>query len=508
MPGRPNILFLMTDQHRHDALGCVNPTIRTPTLDAIAARGVRFSQAICNVPICVPSRYSMMCGLYGFQNGVKHNTQMVVRDAELPVPVLAQRLAAGGYQTAGIGKTHWYIGSWVMPDVKVEGSRRGFEARAIQGRREPNNDEVGSLYMADDQPEWFDRVREEARIGGPGGEAMPGYVGATSGIPPEEHFEGWLTSRALDFLDRQRDPARPFFLYLSLDYPHAGLQPPAEFEDLYDIADFPDNPPPEPIPDGHRHAPPGGDPWGYFEDRWINMTPQQRRRSRLRYAALCSYVDSRFGMVIDRLRNMGELDNTFIVFTSDHGDMLGDRGRVSKYCLYDGSVRVPMIVAGPGVGRSGAVDDRPAELVDVVPTLLNAAGMEIPQTLPGFSLLSDFQRTGSFAEFHGRGYEQFQRAPAVMWRTADWKLILYLPGKLGEVYGRYDNLAGELYHLADDPLELRNLFSRPDCAEVRERMTRQLLMHVMSALGRFPFAPARPAIRVTGPETKPDRASW
>ncbi len=116
---RPNILFLMTDQHRHDGLGCVNPVIKTPVLDKLAAGGIQFTQAVCNTPMCVASRYSMMNGLYSFQNGVKHNTQMITRDADLPLPVLAQRLLAAGYQTAGIGKTHWYIGSGIMPDVTV-----------------------------------------------------------------------------------------------------------------------------------------------------------------------------------------------------------------------------------------------------------------------------------------------------------------------------------------------------------------------------------------------------
>ena len=498
----------MTDQHRNDALGCVNSVVQTPVLDGLAARGVRFSQAVCNVPICVPSRYSMMSGLYGFQVGVRHNTQMIARDGDLPVPMLAQRLSEAGYQTAGIGKTHWYIGSGIMPNVRVEGSRRGFEVRAIEGKREPNNDERGSRYMADDQPEWFGRVTEQAKGGGPGGEAVGGYIGETSAIPPDNHFEGWLTRQAIDFLDHGRDASKPFFLYLSFDYPHPGFHVPAAFEELYDIDDFPDTPPPGVIPDGHRHARPGGDPWGYFEDRWPNMTPDQRRRARLRYAALCSYVDSLFGQVIEKLRASGERDNTFILFTADHGDMLGDRGRVSKYCLYDGSVRVPMIVAGPGVGRRGVVDDRPVELVDVMPTLLDVAGMEIPEILPGFSLLSDFTRAGSFAEFHGRGYEEYQRAPAVMWRTPEWKLILFLPGRLGESFQRYDLLAGELYHLTDDPLELNNLYCDAACRDIRERMTAQALMHVMCAVGRYPSAPARARIRVTGPETKPDRGAW
>jgi arylsulfatase A-like enzyme len=498
---RPNILFLMTDQQRHDALGSVNPVYRTPALDRLAARGVRFSQAVCTVPMCVASRYSMMTGLYGFQNGVKHNTQMITRDEDLPVPVLAQRLRDAGYQTAGFGKTHWYIGSRILPDVEVKGSCRGFEVRVIRGAGDdPGNREAGAVYMAHEEPEWVRREVGE-RAFGPGGETVAGYVGKRSEMPPERIHEGWLTGKALEFLDSGRDPDRPFFMYLSLDFPHVGLAPPAKYEDMYDIADFPDNPPPETVPGGHREG-------ERFKDIWYNMTSDERRRSRLRYAALCTYVDDLFGQVLQKLEAAGELENTLVIFTSDHGDMLGDRGRISKYCTYEGSVRVPLILAGPGVEGRGVADDRPAELVDVVPTLLDAAGEEVPEVLPGFSLISDFTRQASFAEMHGRGYEEYQRAPTVMWRSREWKLILNLPGPLGAVGGRYDRLRGELYHLAEDPLEMRNRYDDAECAAIRERMTAEVLMHVMCSLGRFPGGTARTAIRVTGPETKPDNSVW
>lgn len=501
MKERPNILLLQTDQQRHDALGCVNPLFQTPHLDALAARGVRFSQAVCNVPMCVASRYAMMTGLYGCQCGVKHNTQMIARDECLPVPVLAQRLAAAGYQTAGFGKTHWYIGSSIMPDVPVAGSRRGFETRALRGAREPNNDEAGSLYMAEAEPAWHALVAAEQGKGGPGGESIAGYIGAASAIPPDFQAEGWLTRQALEFLQRGRDASRPFFLYLSLDYPHVPLIVPPTFEKLYDLADFPDTPPPAPLPRGHVAG-------HRFEEIWPRLTCEQRRRAWLRYAALCSFTDACFGQVIEKLRMAGEWDRTLIVFTSDHGDMLGDRGRVSKYCLYEGSVRVPLILAGAHVAARGAVDERPAELVDIVPTLLAAAGAELPDYLPGMNLLSDFRRSGAFAEMHGRGYEEYQRAPAVMWRTPEWKLILALPGRLGDIQGDYGRIDGELYRLATDPQELNNLFADPACAVIRERMTAQALMHAMGCLGRFPGGPSRARVRIAGPETQPDSSRW
>jgi arylsulfatase len=501
---RPNILFLMTDQHRHDGLGCVNPVIKTPVLDNLAAGGVRFTQAVCNTPMCVASRYSMMSGLYSFQNGVKHNTQMIPRDADLPLPVLAQRLLEAGYQTAGIGKTHWYIGSRIMPDVEIEGSTRGFQTRAIVGGPEPRSCEPGSFYMAEDDPEHFAAINVESKRGGPGGESTPGYVGDTSIFPADQHREAWLTRQALEFLDgrddAEGDDQNPFFLYLSFDAPHPGFFVPGEFEQLYDINDFDQNPLAETWPD--THAP------GKLETRWPEMNSEERCRSRLRYAAYCSYVDSLFGQVLKQLEESDQLENTFVIFTSDHGEMLGDRGRVSKYCLYEGSVRVPLIVSGPGVKGGQGPDSRPAELVDVLPTLLDVAGLEIPEVLSGFSLLSDYARLGSFAEMHGRGYEEYQRAPAVMWRNEKWKLLLHIPGLLGSVNGAYDLSKGELYSLADDPREMNNLYDDPACAEVRGRMTTELLMHIMCCVGRFPCGPARTKIQVTGVETQADNSFW
>ncbi|MGH7143295.1 MAG: sulfatase family protein [Planctomycetota bacterium] len=500
MPRPPNIFLFITDQHRHDALGCVDRRIQTPHLDALAARGLRFSNAVCNAPMCVPSRYSLMTGLYASQVGVRHNTQMIPTDADLPVPTLAMRLAQAGYQTAGVGKTHWYIGERIMPGVKTVGSRRGFEFRALAGGPGPENDEPGSRYQATDDPAAVAALGAENAQGGPGGEAVGGYVGAPSTLAGDRHREGWLARQAQAFLGAERDPARPFFLYLGFDYPHPGFFVPPGFEERYRLDDFPDLPPPDPIPGGHMH--------GRLEDRWNQMTADQRRRSHLRYAALCTYIDDLIGQVVATLRAQGELDNTFILFASDHGDMLGDRGRVSKYCLYEGSVRVPLILAGPNVPQRGVVDARPAELVDLVPTLCSAAGAPAPDELPGVNLLSTFSRPGSFSEMHGRGYEQYQRAPAVMYRADGWKIILYRPERLGDPLPPDGAYAGELYDLAEDPRELRDRFADPACAAVRERLTALALLHVMNAWARHPATPSRAQITLTEPETRADKSLW
>ena len=490
---RPNIIFLMTDQHRWDALGCANPTVRTPHLDALAAQGIRYSQAVCNVPCCIPSRYSMMTGLYGSQCGIRANAQMIATDQELPLPVIPQRLHRLGYQTAGFGKTHWYA---EIPGARgPRPSRRGFEVRTHTESQHTVHAEPGMLHQDQDDPEGFARFRREIAPYGYGGENAAGYIGRTSAVPESEHREGWGTAQALRFLDEQRDPARPLFLYLSFDQPHAGFNVPAGYEDLYRLDDIPDRPLP-PWEEGasgrcipHEHAPLPTSGRMDLREHWTNMDPRERRRTTLRYYAMCSYVDDMFGRVLGRLQDAGELDDAFIIFCSDHGEMLGDRLHLfSKYCLYEGSVRVPLIVAGAGVpdDRRGSVDDRYAELIDVLPTLLQVTGEPPNRSLPGRSLLEAPCRRGGFAEYHGVGGETVQSAPAYMWRTRRWKLILYFAEDLSQAMNHTDQVRGELYDLEHDPHEWHNLFADERYAERREALTRELLMHLACAWARYP----------------------
>ncbi|MDQ3590511.1 MAG: sulfatase-like hydrolase/transferase [Actinomycetota bacterium] len=489
-PDRPNILFLMADQYRWDALGSVDSLVKTPNLDSLAARGISFGRATVNAPMCLPSRYSLMTGLYPSQVGVRHNAQMCPTDEDLPVPVLAQRLREAGYQTAGFGKTHWYLGEDLAPNIPVKTSTRGFEVRAQRNTDEPGRVEPGAVQMGHERPEAYAALDAETRPFGTG-ETAEAYKGFTSSVPPQEHIEAWLTDKALDFLDGGREEGKPFFVYLSFDFPHAPFNVPPGYEELYDIDEIPPRPTP---PEGADLAGHAGEEWWGWEEWLRETTPLERRRSTLRYYALCSYVDEQFGRVLRRLEEMGEAENTFVVFTSDHGEMLGDRRRFSKYCLYEGSVRVPLMVAGPNVPAHlrGTVDYRPAELVDVLPTLLSVAGETIPPESPGASLLDEPVRAGCFTEMHGTGYEKIQKAPAYMWRTNDWKLITYLPGDVADAGRREPR--GELYDLHADPHEYENLYEDPGHLSVRERLTGDLLMHLASIWAKYPWQAAKPQL--------------
>ncbi|MHA1599762.1 MAG: sulfatase family protein, partial [Alphaproteobacteria bacterium] len=401
---RPNVIFLMDDQHRWDALGIANPAVKTPNLDALAKSGVFFDQTVCQAPMCIPSRNAMMLGLYPNQIGILRNGPGLP-DEKLPAKPLPALFRDAGYQTAGFGKTHWG-GAF---------STRGFETRYIGECLEK-----GAVMMKDDAPEAKKRYDAESKTMGGGEENNRGYLGFTSPLPEGDHRDGWVTGKCLDFIDSMIDPQRPLFLYLSFLKPHAGHNVPAGYEEQYDVAGvkYAKQPPWE--KDISPHAL-GVNNRGYI-DYWSKATDEQWRLMTMRYRANCTWIDYMFGRALKQLERKGVLDNAIIVYCSDHCEMLGERFyRFNKYCLYESSVRVPLILSGSALPerRRGEVDHRPAELVDLYPTLLSAAGIKVPKSAVGLDLLSNRKRPGSFCALHERREEA-----AFMWRTAKHKLIL------------------------------------------------------------------------------------
>jgi arylsulfatase A-like enzyme len=473
----------MTDQQRWDALGVLNPRIKTPNLDRLAKAGVVYRQATCQAPMCVPSRNSLMFGLYPSQLGIRSNSSHSLGDSLLPFDPLPAQLRRAGYQTAGFGKTHW-------GRIDEEPSTRGFETRVV-GAKEVGQ-EQGAIYQDSDDPEGLAAYHRETADYGPGEEGVPGYIGCTSSVPQQHHRDGWVADQCLEFLEGGVDPQRPLFLYLSFLKPHAGFNVPKQFEDLYRIEDIPDIPQPPWAEESGTHLAYCdqtntflGPRYRTWRAAWAKMTPMERRRTTLRYFANCSWLESYFGQALDRLQALGRLDNALIVYTSDHGEMLSERNfRFSKYCLFESSVRVPIILSGSVIptARRGVVDDRPAELVDLFATLLGVAGANAPQGIQGFDLLNEPKRQASFCEFHDAG------APAYMWRTPEWKLILFMDRPLADATSHLQDVRGELYDLRNDPHEWNNLYGAAAQASVREQMKTQLLMHLACALEAFPVA--------------------
>ena len=457
-PERPNIIFLMDDQHRWDALGFINPKVKTPTLDQLASEGVFFDQAVCQAPMCVPSRYSIMLDLYPNQLGVLSN-RTGLDDEALPTLPLAQVLRDAGYQTAGFGKTHWRSDSC---------STRGFEIRYTDALYEQ-----GAVLMKDVYPEGYKRYMDENKPFGPGEENNLGYLGKTSAIPEGDHRDGWVFNQCLNFIENGLDKDRPLFLYLSFLKPHASHNVPAGYANQYDMADIPVTAQPAWDKDHSPHAA-GLNRTEMYESFWKEAEEQQWKSMKLHYWANCTWIDDMFGRALEKLGEQGILDNALIIFVSDHGEMLGERYyRFNKYCLYEPSVRVPLILSGSALPNHlrNTTDHRPAELVDIYPTILKYAKIERPHEGAGLDLTSSQKHTAGFSAVH-----QNPEQASFMWRSQDYKLILVMKRKdAAELYTYSDIIDGELYDLKNDPAEWDNLYRSPKLEVLREQMTKELL---------------------------------
>ena len=460
---KPNIIFLMDDQHRWDALGVLNSEVITPNIDKLAKEGVHFTQAVCQAPMCVASRYSMMLGLYPNQIGILRN-EPGISDNDLPNLTLPQALKNAGYETAGFGKTHW----------SVESSTRGFETRYVGQMREK-----GAKMMVDISPESKKKYDTETLLYGAGEEGNLGYIGETSKLKEEHHRDGWVFNRCLEFIEKREDK-RPLFLYLSFLKPHAGHNVPLGFEELYKEKTITPVTQPNWKEDQSPHA--KGLNMGRpnnktYIDFWKNASKEQWEEMTMRYYANCTWIDDMFGRTIKALEKKGLLSNSIIVYVSDHGEMLGDRYyRFNKYCLYESSVRVPMILSGSALPEEfkGKIDNRPTELVDIYPSILNFSGIEIPKEIHGINLLSKESREASFCGLHERKDEA-----AFMWRTHQYKLILQFNRKeSASQYEMSDIIGGEFYDLTEDPKEWNNLYDHKEVLDKQNEMKSQLLLHL------------------------------
>lgn len=401
MTGRPNILFLMADQLAPQALPVYgHPTVRAPRLAALAADGVVFDNAYCNHPLCAPSRFSMLSGRLASRIGAFDNA------CELPasVPTFVHLLRLAGYRTCLSGKMHF-----VGPD-----QLHGFEERVTT-----------DVYPSDFcwTPDWG--LGEDAWL--PWYHSMRAILDA--GVfrrSVNVAYDDEVTVEASRWLHEHADGGaeRPFFLAVSLISPHDPYLAPRRWWDLYrdeeiDMPRVPDIPLDERDPHSRRlfhatgrHLEPVGD--------------DDVRRARHAYYAMTSYVDDRFGALLDTLAETGLADDTVIVVTADHGDMLGERGLFFKMCFFEWSARVPLVVHAPSRYRARRVGEC-VSLVDLFPTLLDIAGCEAPGAvrLDGRSLapLLDGEPDGAGREVLGEYTAEGTQAPLFMVRARRHKYV-------------------------------------------------------------------------------------
>ena len=453
---KPNILFIMADQYRADCLGCDgfdkltaggNPVIKTPNLNRLAREGALFTRAYTSTPSCTPARAAILTG----QSPWHHGMLAYGRIAEQYNFELPRAMCDAGYYTYAIGKLHYH------PERNYHGFR---DAMLDESRR------AETAGFVSDYLKWF---KEKAPYLDPyaTGIGSNDYRAGEYALPEELHPTYWTGETAVSFI-REYERDEPFFLNVSFARPHSPYDPPKKFFDMYKDGKMP---PPHVGKWAEKYAP--------FESRenyslWHgDLGIEQVRRSRRGYYGAITFIDEQIGLILKALEERKMLENTLILFTSDHGDMMGDHHLWRKSYAYEGSARIPMIIRWPKSmeleGERGMKISNTAELRDLLPTFLEAAGASIPESVDGMSMLQLIRgNTDGWREFidleHGVCYADENQWNALT--DERWKYI----------YHSYDG-SQQLFDLENDPGELNDLASDPSYTRTLNYWRRRLIKH-------------------------------
>lgn len=467
-PDRPNILFICTDQQRYDALGCYgHPYIQTPTIDRLANDGVLFEQTYVQNPVCAPSRGSLVTGQYPSNHGLWGNG-VALPDHH---PLFSKALAESGYDCGMIGKMHLGPCSGGRTEPRLDDGYRFYKWAHDPSHRSPENDY--HLWLASEFPE----IYEKALVNGERHRHQPAGFDT---MPTEAHYSRWASTRALEFLDQDRREDEPFFLWVNFFDPHHPFVAPKEYIDRYDPDSLPDplgfngelttKPPIQQLASDESYA---GHAKGYS-----SYPLHEIKEIVAAYYAMVTLIDDEVKRILDRLDALGLAEDTIVIFTSDHGEMLGDHQLLLKGpMLYDCAVRVPLIMRWPGHLPAGERRTDIVQWIDLTSTFIDLAGLDPMPTAQGMSLLPLARgdagatiRGWAICEYLNSGHPYDPGVYLTMLRTGDFKLVVEHGAPATERVS-----TGELYDLAEDPHELRNRWDDPDCAEDRIRLERMLL---------------------------------
>lgn len=460
----PDILLIHCDQMSAGALGLYgNPVVKTPVLERLATSGMLFENAYCNYPACVPSRCSMMTGRYA-STIRSHANFMHLESREISLP---QVLREAGYATALIGKNHCF---------KNEDLPRAFD-RVFRG------DHIGVQNQEED-PELDASIQW-------GKEHCWGrqHHYGVNPHPADKSITARLCAEAVDVIRRFAEDDKPWFMWLSIPDPHTPYQVSEPYASLYDPATIP-----PPIEDSLEGKPERQKVAWYLDDNYKHDAEHFRRLRAIHYGMI-NQIDDHLGRVLDALEQAGRLENTVIVFTADHGDSMGDHGIIQKHnFFYDSFCKIPFIMTGPGCGESKRFAG-PVELVDLMPTLLDLAGVNIPYGVQGKTLapvlrgeaadhkefiviesgeageppkLSDIldaegKPVDKGTSFAWCAFREAWLGRGKCLRDDRWKLAVYANGE------------GELYDLDNDPDEVNNLCGAESHREVEQTLKEKLL---------------------------------
>lgn len=442
-----NLLFLFSDQHRADAMGCAgHAQVKTPNLDRLANEGVRFANAYCATPLCFPSRISLATGRFPHNTGHNTNNEGYLYP---DTPMLSHALHDAGYRTALLGKLHLAQCAHAGSPACDEWCRAAGwdDAMPIHGKawscvyEEEHYDDYLRWLATTGKLKAFQQDYRERCFGWMFPEIAPkppGYA-APSVLSPDEHQDGFITRKACEWLQQVGD-AQPWFCWVNWGGPHDPWDAPGSFGSMYDPANMS-----PPIADELENAP--AKLRKHAEKYTGGMPPDAWRAIVAQYYGSVSFIDDGIGKILDTLENRGLLENTIVVYASDHGEMMFDHNMLTKWVMYEASSKVPLIVRLPD-GKNHTVDT-PVSLLDLVPTLLELAGVD-RQCLPvlhGRSLLSALHgepQNGERPVFCEMDHTK-------MIRQGSWKYST-----------DPDFDVDQLFNLDQDPDELVNLAARPE----------------------------------------------
>ena len=479
----PNILLLYSDQHNARVLGCAgHPDVKTPHLDQLAARGVRFERSYCQNAVCCPSRTTLLTGLYSRSHGVIFNGQYEQSPNLQGVP-LPVHLQAHGYRTGFFGKRHlgkvldkgWDVADSTLPPGKELCNENYWDWIR----------QIGQLdaFQSDWDAEFGRQYQRPNRVA-----TMASRI---SKLTSETTMEAWTARKSIDFIRQSAKDNQPFFCWSSFYRPHQPYTPLQQYFDLYDPSKLQL---PGSLTESPEHLP------LVLRRRRLSYTPcwdlarGAKDPNLYRFFLACYYgcmteINHHIGTILDVLQETGQADNTIIVYTTDHGDFVGYHGLVEKaadgHNVYEETLRVPLIISYPqgGVHR-GVVCNDLVQTTDLYPTLLDLAGVQRPAhyDLPGLSLvptLTEQKPTGRQVAFS----ENMVQVTAVSDRY-----------KLGVWIKRFEpNYPDMLFDREQDPLELNNLIGRPEVATVEKALRRE----IAAWIARTPNAtdlPLQPAV--------------
>ena len=439
---KPNILWICTDQQRADTIHALgNPHIRTPHIDAMVANGTAFTRAYCQSPVCTPSRASFLTGRYPRTTRCRQNGQAMPPQERL----ISRLLTDAGYTCGLAGKLHLATCANGVVEKRIDD---GYEIFHWSHHPQPDWPENAYTQWLTAQGTSWEELYD--------GSATP-YI--KHGIPAEFSQTTWCANMAIDFLREQQ--GNPWFFSYNCFAPHHPFDPPGDYLARYNPDELPLPKTDAREPDSkttyqqldaqHAH----NDPNGYHV---AAMSDRDKREVTAAYYAMVELIDENVGRMIAALEETGQLDNTIVIFMSDHGEMLGDHGIYLKGPhFYEAAVHVPLVMQWPGQFQTDQRAEGLIELTDIAPTLLDAAGLKIPAAMQGKTLLPILQGNSNSRDHRDYVFSEYYNAWShrhsygTMYRTETHKMIVY-----------HGTDQGELYDLKTDPNEFENLWHSPD----------------------------------------------